>query len=191
MYLYVIIKSNNMDKKIARKTISKLVSHTTVNSVRNKEQVKIETDLLLNKNNNKEEADDLRKAYEVIIVAKDWKQQFKQISDDIVQNLTREMETKLVSEDEKAISVAFGNFFFNFNSDDNNCVFIGRLSGCDVLFPDTPYSSRLNGILFPFPQFGIYVIVDLGSFFGIVTEKRSSDKACVSSLPEKEGSFNF
>lgn len=91
----------------------------------------------------------------------------------------------------KEITIAYNGELHTFNN--NMVITIGRYRGCDIEFPvcATYGSSRLHGLLFLLPEINKYIVVDMGSLQGIVTEKRSSEKDCVNSLPKQRNVLVF
>jgi hypothetical protein len=78
---------------------------------------------------------------------------------------------------------------------DKSVITIGRYPGCDIL-PSAQYMndamSRLHAIVYLFPMIGIVLVVDVGSFTGIVTVKRASTTAqCISSVPSLRQVLSF
>lgn len=129
-----------------------------------------------------EETEELRKAYLEIINSNDWKTQMENAAIMITQNLMQDLkETPITNID---FTIACDTKLYEFNSMNNKFIMIGRKPGCDIMFRETSGSSRLHAMVMPLPQFGIYLVIDMGGLFGIITEKRSNSKWCTASVPK-------
>jgi hypothetical protein len=129
-----------------------------------------------------EETEELRRAYLEIIESDDWKQQMENAAIQITHDLTKDLQQKPF--DNTKFTVAHHGLLYEFDSDVNKFIMIGRKHGCDIEFNEGPGSSRLHALLMPLPQLGIYLVVDMGGLFGIITEKRSNSNVCTCSVPK-------
>lgn len=74
---------------------------------------------------------------------------------------------------------------------DKPVVAIGRMFS-DIAFPEADTNcSRLHALVFPLPVYGVVAVVDVGSYTGIITTKRSSDAKCESSTPVSRRALIF
>ena len=67
---------------------------------------------------------------------------------------------------------------------------IGRYVGCDIPLKQN-ITSRLHAMVFILPNINKIIVVDVGSFFGIVTKERSSSEKSVHSLPNMRNVLFF
>lgn len=136
---------------------------------------------------NNEDTEIMRKSYLALIMLPNWKEEFEKIADIVITNLMTTMPTVDISETQMSISTDSKLFEF----DNKKCVLIGNNEGCDIALYHSLGCSRLHAILFPMPQLGIFVIVDLGSMYGIKTIKRSTNADLVHSLPKQRNTLIF
>jgi len=89
------------------------------------------------------------------------------------------------------INIAYNGRMYEF--DNKRVITVGRYQGCDIQFPDirTSASSRLHALIFLFPESDKYVVADMGSFYGVKTEKRKEGKQCNHSLPKSRSILIF
>ncbi len=113
-----------------------------------------------------------------------WIDVFRDSGDIMVEKLKQELKLPEPQEpvnDNWEITVKYGEVTQKFNKD-KRVFLIGRRQGCDIWLPQN--ASRLHAIVYLIPELKMTLVVDVGSLVGIVTDKRGSDKPCVSSLPE-------
>jgi len=127
------------------------------------------------------EMEKLREAYDEIIKKRDRKKQFEDVATLLLRDLEDgDMLVKSEASTEP-ISLAADGRLYEFS--DKYCVLAGRLPECDVLLASAT-ASRVHFILFMFPQFDKYLVVDVGSVNGITTQQRSNSQLpLANSLP--------
>lgn len=116
-----------------------------------------------------------------------WIDVFRDSGDMMIANLKKDLKLSEKKYDLNwEVCIKHGTTIYKFNKD-KRVVLIGRKMGCDILLPNKsitePGTSRLHAIVYLLPEFGMNVIVDVGSLHGIKTLKRSSSKKCINSLP--------
>ena len=137
-----------------------------------------------------EESEALREAYLSMIETPTWKQQMEDAATLVAENLMKDFEQQPIVEER--ITVASDGMLYEFNADVNKFIMIGRKDGCDVKLNDHGYAtSRMHAMIMPFPQFNIYLVVDMGGLFGFDTLRRNSGKPCVSSRPNSRNVLVF
>lgn len=114
-----------------------------------------------------------------------WKQEFENAGKLLVDSFEKK-DGQLPLE---KFNIAFNGKMYEFN--DKRVITVGRYVGCDVQFPNIGSSSRLNALIFLFPESEKYVVADMGSYWGIKTEKRSSGKPCANSLQKARNILIF
>jgi len=134
-----------------------------------------------------EDTEQLRKAYEEIIIMPNWKEEFEKVADKVITDLTQTLNT--IDNPETTITMACNKQLFEFT--DKKCILLGTKEGCDVQLSSNLGCSRLHAILFPLPKFGIFTLVDLGSVNGLKTNKRSIGANLVNSLPKERNLLSF
>ena len=127
-----------------------------------------------------EESEELRIAYLAVIDTETWKKQIEDAAEQIAQNLIKDFQQHEIVN--KTITVAYNGKLYEFNTDNSNFILIGIKHDCDVRLL---HGSRVHAIIMPFPQLGIYLVIDMGGCVGFDTIKRSSKKPCVSSHPNQ------
>ncbi|QKF94289.1 forkhead associated (FHA) domain-containing protein with RING domain C3CH4 type [Fadolivirus algeromassiliense] len=115
--------------------------------------------------------------------------EFKNAGEIMLQELANEINIKEAPSTE--ITVAFDGQLHIFKN--TRVATFGRYDGCDIRFPshNTTASSRLHCLLFLLSEINKYIVVDMGSLRGINTEKRSSEKPCVHSMPKARNVLIF
>jgi Zinc finger, C3HC4 type (RING finger) len=127
-----------------------------------------------------EESEQLRAAYLKIIDTPTWKQQIEDAATLISENLVTDFEQCEVVE--KRITVAYNGKLHEFNTDNTKFILIGIKRDCDIKLLT---GSRLHAIVMPFPQLGIYLVIDMGGCVGFDTIKRSTGKELINSHPNQ------
>lgn len=91
----------------------------------------------------------------------------------------------------KKINIAYNGKMYEF--DNKRVITVGRYHGCDIQFPHSNVgaSSRLHALIFLFPESDKYVVADMGSYYGIRTDKRMEGKQCIHSLPKNRNILIF
>jgi hypothetical protein len=125
-----------------------------------------------------EESEELRVAYLAVIETPTWKQQIEDAAKLIAENLIKDFDQQDVTD--KRITVAYNGELHEFDTDVTKFILIGIKSDCDIKLMG---GSRVHAIVMPFPQLGIYLVIDMGGAFGFDNIKRSTDNPCVSSHP--------
>jgi len=165
--------------------ISKIVTTSAGNYItQSKDHTKI-----INGTQTLEDTEELRAAYEKIIVTETWNQQFVNAADIIIENLKKDKE--LIPITNTSFSISQEGHMYEFNNE--KYILIGRKPGCHVQFIDfvNNGTSRMHAMVFPLPELNMIIVVDMGSFNGILTLKRSSNKQCVSSFPNSRNVLIF
>lgn len=164
--------------------ISRIVTNASTNYIA---QSKDSTKVIVG-SQTREETEELRSAYEKIIVMDNWDQQFADAAKLIIENLRKNKE--LIPVKNTTFSIAQSNQYFTF---DKNYILIGRKPGCHVAFPEDSYNgtSRMHAMIFPLPELNMLIVVDMGSLSGILTQKRSSDKQLVHSFAKSRNVLIF
>ncbi len=159
----------------ASKLISNLISSSTkIYMSKADEELKVNPQVSI-------QSDELREAYLQIIEKPDWKKQMEDSAVMISQDLMNDLLLREVKE--TRFTIAHSGNLYEFDSKVSKFITIGRMKDCDILFNGygSGLTSRLHAMIMPLPQFGIYLVVDMGSYYGIDTLKRSSGKALISS----------
>lgn len=169
------------DEHVNMSIASKTVSRVVINSTR-AYSMKTDDELKANQSTQSDfDSEELRNAYLSMIDSPTWKKQIEDSATCIASNLVKDFPKNDTNNDQ--FSIAYNNIIYEFNASVNKFVLIGLKHGCDIQLKNQKhvYVSRVHAIIMPFPQFGIYLVVDMGGLFGIGTQKRSTDKPCVSS----------
>lgn len=109
-----------------------------------------------------------------------WKKQFNEFAEISIKEIRGRKEKEL-----GAVNIAYDRKTYSCTKE---LILIGRYSGCDIQLKQN-VTSRLHAMIFILPE--KIVVVDVGSFFGIVTKERSSGKELVDSLPNKRAVLFF
>lgn len=102
-----------------------------------------------------------------------WKNQFINISNKLSEEYTL-MSNSTTDKYEKIV-VGYNNELHEFGTD-KKIILIGRMYGCDILFKNNLYISRLCGIIMILSGIRKILVIDVGSSHGIMTYNRSSNK---------------
>lgn len=108
-----------------------------------------------------------------------WKGQFDNVAKELTHLLIKEFPPCNENYSNE-LSVAWNHQLYQFK--DKQVILVGRHIGCDVLF-NINGTSRLHTMVFPLPQFGKILVVDVGSLSGVETLKRSSEQPLRHSRP--------
>lgn len=115
-----------------------------------------------------------------------WKTEFENAG----KLLVDAFESKDKVQSMEKFNIAYNGKMYEF--DNKRAITIGRYGGCDIQFPPREDgTSRLHALIFLFPENPKYVVADMGSMRGIITEKRSTDKSCTSSVPRNRNILIF
>lgn len=139
-----------------------------------------------------EAVDDMRKTYLQIFEAHEsdktksenwWIEQFNKIGRIYIADYLSHTLSLDVNSEEK-VSFATKGQYFEYNNED--VILVGRYNGCSIMLPTNDLStSRLHAMIFIFPRKGEIIVADVGSYSGIKTISRSSNKKLESSVPSK------
>lgn len=176
-----IVMENQLSMSV--QTLSSIISSMTTTSM-----------LTNNTTQSRETTEAIRGAYEKIIILDNWKDKFEKIADGIINNIIKDMaKTHATTEFVKfdtVITIACSAQLYDFDLG-KKCITIGTNKNCDIELLGNLGCSRLHTMLFPLPQLGIFVLIDLGSATGIKTRKRSSQKQLINSLPNQRNVLIF
>jgi len=133
-----------------------------------------------------------RKAYVDIVENPEWIREFVTVGKLLLEEQKKVLPTFPVTNTK--FSIAYDKELYEFDTDKDNVIMIGRKIGCHINFQQSSMTSRVACLIFPFPEFQKIFVVDVGGNCGIVTEKRSnesSDKQCISSFPNARNVLIF
>lgn len=115
-----------------------------------------------------------------------WKREFEDAATLLIEHTDIPQSVRV----ENHITLSFDDRLYEF--DNRTVLTVGRYPGCDVKLPDINNAcSRLHCLVFLFPERREYIVADIGSLKGLITESRSSDKECQTSFPRARNIFIF
>ena len=121
-------------------------------------------------------------------ITTNWKDEFKMIAENIKKVNIQNLEE--IDEPPQNYSITIYQNGKTYTFEDKDMIICGKKTGCDICMKGYG-TSRLHFILIPLPRYGVVMVCDMGSFYGIQTKERSSGQTLINSYPNQRNVLLF